>query len=107
MVLALSLTVCSFAATVAEAAFVAPAAVFCKKLRQVVVKPKRVQSNRVRATAARGQGLQARAVTKRSLHSGRREKRLKKVNLPTTREYCSAPRPVYQPIISRKRLNGR
>lgn len=90
---------------VAEAAFVTPSVAFCKRLDQVVVRPKRARSTAARARVAQNREMQARANRSRALYSGRTSKRLRKANLPSTREYCASPQPVYRPIIKGCPLN--
>lgn len=89
----------------AEAALVNPSLAFCKRLDQVVVRPKRARSTAAQARVVRNRATQARSHRSRDLNSGCGAKRVKKAVLPSTREYCASPQPVYRPIIKGRPLH--
>lgn len=88
----------------ADAALVTPSLAFCKRLNQVAVRLKRTGTERAQARVARNSERQERANRSRSLNVGCGAKRVKKAVLPSTREYCASPRPVYRPIIKGRPL---
>lgn len=89
----------------AEAALVAPSLAFCKRLNQVAVRLKRAGADRAQARVARNRAMQERANRSRSLNSECGAKRVKRAVLPSTREYCASPQPVYRPIIKGQPLH--
>lgn len=100
---AVSVVICSFVGSVAEAALATPSLAFCKRLNQVAVRLKRTETDRAQARVARNRAMQERA--NRSLNSGCGAKRVKSAVLPSTREYCASPQPVYRPIIKGQPLH--
>lgn len=99
-----SVLICSSVLSVAEAAFVTPSLAFCKRLNQVAVRLKRTGNDREQARVTRNREMQERANRSRSLNAGCGAKRVKKAVLPSSREYCASPRPVYRPIIKGRSL---
>ncbi len=89
----------------AEAALITPSLAFCKRLDQVAVRLKRTETDRAQARVAQNRAMQERANRSRSLNSGCGAKRVKKAVLPSAREYCASPRPVYRPIIKGRSLH--